>query len=145
MANPSPLQVIDFLNRDFNSFWDSYNKIPLYFNENDLKLESQDEKQLALVYPTLSGSERTSLGDSYNRRTTILFSVRLYTLRTIGNIPHQTVTNKILEFFSTKRTSGAKPLTPPVIVGPVLIPDFPPYITSSISATFAVDNDVLVV
>ena len=100
-------EVINAINLAFSQFWQNYEGIKAYYKEQDLNFNSQAVKSadhIVLVYPNLSSSYRTSLGESYNNRSELIFNLRLYTSDKLGNIPHQSVISKLLDFYKLSGT-----------------------------------------
>ena len=139
--------IIDRLNQAFNTFWNQYQSIPIYYKEQDLDFTHSDIKNqdhVVLVYPNLSSGNRASLGKVFNQRTEILFSLRLYTSNKLGNIPHQSVLNKIIDFFPKTEIAESSLRGSAIITGPIQLPEIESFIVSTVTGTYYFDENQVI-
>ena len=137
-------KIINAINQAFSSFWNNYENITAYYKEQDLNFSDQKIKQanhIVLVYPNLSSSYRTSLGEAYNNRSELIFNLRLYTSDKLGNIPHQSVLTKLLDFY---KLSGRDYYLrgDARITGPFKTEDIKNFIQSNIAGTYVFNESV---
>ena len=138
MSDLKRKEVIDSLNKKFFNWWQNFQFIPIFFKEKDVDLtqsEFVDKNHFILVYPNLASSYRTSLGKNYNSRDELIYNLRLYTNDTLGNIPHQSVISKLINFY--KLESEGYSLQGEVrVVGPFKEEGSRSFIISNLSATY---------
>ena len=141
-------QSIDNLNNSFDNFWDNYLEIPTYYKENELDFTTdliKKQSHIILLSPVISNVERTSLGSTFNKRSEIIYNIKLYTQNQLGNIGHQAVLNNCLRFYheTQKEIQEALFRGSVSISGPIQDLIIKNYIISQASGTYIVNETVI--
>ena len=139
------LLSLNEVNQKFNSFWNDYKQIPIYYSEVSLDFEKPETKNLShliLVYPFVTQTNRASLGDSHLQRTGFIYTLKLYTNKELGNIEHQKVGAKLIEFFSKLRFNNSFPLSGADVSVPAVLPEVPNFIVTNYSVELFSDAEV---
>lgn len=137
-------QALEELIQTFKNFWDANsdlntNNNQLSFKELEIDFNSAEtlrKNHILLVFPSFITNQRASIGSTYQKKTNLLFLVRVYTNKNVQNIIHQAFVAKILNFFDTANLVLSFKSADTLITGGGIIREIPNWIISNVSSEY---------
>ena len=140
------LKLIQEINSKFMLFWDPYfNEYPIFFDQNLLNFKNSDVTSyggVLLAMPSIQGASRTSLGNTYNSKTDLLYVLRIYSKLDNGIETHEALKERCVHFFSSLNLSVGYESGNIQTIGPAQLDLLQSYSITNVSRVFSVNETI---